>query len=195
MNCLPADCAGDAMTTMSPTAAPEFSRIIRLNELGDGRRERPIAADEAERIALARRFGLRRLNRLEATAHVVPDAGGCRVEGRLFADLVQACVATDEDVPAHVEVPLDVRFVRGLDDYGESEADEIELSEEDCDVLPLEDERIDLGETVAQTLFLNLDPYPRVPDADEKLRALGVLSEAEAGPFAALKNLKLGDKD
>ena len=187
MNCLPADCAGDAMTTMSPTAAPEFSRIIRLNELGDGRRERPIAADEAERIALARRFGLRRLNRLEATAHVVPDAGGCRVEGRLFADLVQACVATDEDVPAHVEVPLDVRFVR--------EADEIELSEEDCDVLPLEDERIDLGETVAQTLFLNLDPYPRVPDADEKLRALGVLSEAEAGPFAALKNLKLGDKD
>ncbi|MCW2380526.1 MULTISPECIES: YceD family protein [unclassified Sphingobium] len=180
------------MSEATSGAAPEFSRILRLNELGDGRRDRTVEADAAERAALARRFGLRSLDWLEAQAHVAPDAGGCRVTGRVRASLVQACVATDEDVPAELDVPMDVRFVRGLDENGESDAEEIELREEDCDILPLEDERIDLGETVAQTLFLNLDPYPRVPDADEKLRALGVLSEEDAGPFAALKGLKLG---
>jgi len=97
-------------------------------------------------------------------------------------------------VPAHLDVPFTVRFMRGLDtgDVAEAAEDEIELSDEDCDLLPLENERIDLGETVAQTLALNLDPYPRAPDADATLRKMGVLSEEDAGPFAALKGLKLG---
>jgi len=171
--------------------APEFSRIVRLNALGDGARERTIEATAEERAALARRFGLRAIDRLEARLHVVPDAAGAQVEGRIAADLVQACVATDEDVPAHLDLPFAVRFVRGLDDGAEPE-EEVELSDEDCDLLPLEDERIDLGETVAQTLVLNLDPYPRAPDADAALRAMGVLSEDETGPFAALKALKRG---
>lgn len=177
--------------TTSAAPEPEFSRIVRMHEMGDGRRERSISAEEAELAALSRRFGLRALNGLSADLHVIPEAGGCRVEGRLTADLVQACVATDEDVPARVEVPVAVRYVRGLDEDGEL-MDELELSEDDCDLLALENERVDLGETVAQTLALNLDPYPRVAGADEKLRALGVLTEEEAGPFAALKGLKLG---
>ena len=173
------------------TPAPEFSRIVRLNELGDGARERFLEATADERAALARRFGLRALDALEARLRVVPEAAGARVEGWLVADLVQACVATDEDVPARLDLPFAVRFVRGLEMPGASD-DEIELSEADCDLLPLKDERIDLGETVAQTLALNLDPYPRAPDADAVLRAMGVLREGEAGPFAALKGLSLG---
>jgi uncharacterized metal-binding protein YceD (DUF177 family) len=170
---------------------PEFSRMLRMNELGDGSRARTIEATPEERAALARRFGLRALDRVEARLTATPEAAGARVDGTLVADLVQACVATDEDVPAHIDVPFAVRFVRGLDE-GDGE-DEVELSDEDCDVLPLEDERIDLGETVAQTLALNLDPYPRAPDADARLRELGVLTEDEAGPMAAaLKGLKLG---
>jgi uncharacterized metal-binding protein YceD (DUF177 family) len=179
------------------TAAPEFSRPVRVNEFGDGTRERTVEATPEERVALARRFGLRALGRLEASVHIVSEAAGCRVTGTLTADLVQACVATDEDVPAHLAVPFDVRFVRGLDAEGAETADDgIELSDEDCDLLPLEDERIDLGETVAQTLALNLDPYPRAPDADRTLRELGVLSEEEAGPMAAaLRGLKLGKSE
>jgi len=169
----------------------EFSRIVRINELGDGARERLIEADADERAALARRFGLRGIDRLEARLHVVPEAGGALVRGQLVADLVQACVATEEDVPARIDLPFAVRYVRGLDDHAGAD-DEVELSEADCDVLPLEDERIDLGEAVAQTLALNLDPYPRAPDADAVLRDLGVLREDEAGPFAALRGLKTG---
>jgi uncharacterized metal-binding protein YceD (DUF177 family) len=173
-------------------APVEFSRLLRVNELGDGSREREIAATPEERIALARRFGLRALDRLDARLHVVPEAGGALLTGTLVADLVQACVATDEDVPAHLEAPFEVRFVRGLDADSEDET-EIDLNHEECDLLPLEDERIDLGETVAQSLALNLDPYPRAPDAEKTLRQLGVLSEDEAGPLAAaLRGLKLG---
>jgi uncharacterized metal-binding protein YceD (DUF177 family) len=179
---------------MTAPSSSEFSRPLRANEFGDGSREREVSANAEEREALARRFGLRALDRLEAQLHVIPEAAGCRVTGTLTADLVQACVATGEDVPAHLDVPFTVRFMRGLDtgDVAEAAEDEIELSDEDCDLLPLENERIDLGETVAQTLALNLDPYPRIPNADATLRKMGVLSEEDAGPFAALKGLKLG---
>lgn len=177
---------------MKTPPPPEFSRIVRASEFGDGTRERTLTATETERAALARRFGLRALTALEASLRIVPEAAGCRVTGTLTADLVQACVATEEDVPAHIAADVAVRFVRGLDAIDE---EELELSEADCDLLPLEDERIDLGETVAQTLALNLDPYPRAADADERLRAMGVLSEGEAGPFAALKGLKRGTGD
>jgi hypothetical protein len=60
--------------------------------------------------------------------------------------------------------------------------------------VPLEGERIDIGEAVAQSLALGLDPYPRVANAQARLKALGVLSEGEAGPFAALAALKKGGK-
>lgn len=174
---------------MTAPAPLEFSRPVRLNEVGDGTKERSISADPTERAALARRFGLVRLDRLEAILRITPEAQSWLVSGTLVADLVQACVATGEDVPAHIEAPFSVRFVR---DLGSPEAEEIELSDEECDLVAIEGERIDIGETVAQSLALNLDPYPRAANADERLREIGVLSEEDAGPFAALKALKLG---
>ncbi len=169
--------------------APEFSRPIPLNQIGDGTRERAIEASADERTALARRFGLLALDRLEARFHILPEANSWLATGTLYADLAQACVATGEPVPATIEAPFAVRFVR---DLASPESEEIELSDEDCDLVELESERIDMGETVAQSLALNLDPYPRAPDADARLRALGVLTEDDTGPFAALKGLKFG---
>ena len=48
---------------------------------------------------------------------------------------------------------------------------------------------IDVGEAVAETLLLNLDPYPRAPDAEEALKEAGVKSEEEVGPLGALSGL------
>lgn len=48
---------------------------------------------------------------------------------------------------------------------------------------------VDVGEAVAQTLALALDPYPRAPDADARLAAAGVTVAVEAGPFGALAGL------
>jgi uncharacterized metal-binding protein YceD (DUF177 family) len=169
---------------------PEFSRIVRLNEVGDGRRERHIVADDGERVALARRFGLITLDRLEATLTVAPDPLGWRVAGRFSASLEQPCVATGDPVAASLDQPFALIFVREGEASGEISDEEIELSDEDCDVIPLEGEKIDIGEAVAQSLSLALDPYPRVADADARLKALGVMSEEDAGPFAALAALR-----
>jgi hypothetical protein len=49
---------------------------------------------------------------------------------------------------------------------------------------------IDLGAAIADSLALVLDPYPRSPRAADALREAGVISEEEAGPFAALAALK-----
>ena len=49
---------------------------------------------------------------------------------------------------------------------------------------------IDLGTAIADTLALSLDPYPRSAAADAALKEAGVLTEAEASPFAVLAKLK-----
>jgi hypothetical protein len=53
--------------------------------------------------------------------------------------------------------------------------------------------RIEIGSATADTLALALNPFPRGPNADAALQAAGILSEEQAGPFAALAKLK-GDK-
>lgn len=172
---------------------PEFSRLFRLDELGGASRAVNIEATEAERAALAERFDLIGIGRLEVAAELVHDGDSVIATGRLQADVVQACVASGDPVSASIAEAFTLRFVRerAVDDPDE----EMELDEGDLDELHYEGSAIDLGEAAAQTLALALDPFPRSPDADEKLRAVGVLGEVDAGPFAALKALrdKLGD--
>jgi uncharacterized metal-binding protein YceD (DUF177 family) len=165
--------------------APEFSRPIRLDQIGPATQSLDLAADEAERLALARRFGLRAIDSLEAQYSLDADGDGWLAKGTLQAKVVQACVATGQDVPEAIDTPFAIRFLR----EAEPAAEEIELSEDECDVMTIEGDRIDMGEAVAQTLVLNLTPYPRAPDADEYLRKMGVKTEEEAGPLGALRAL------
>ena len=68
--------------------------------------------------------------------------------------------------------------------------EEIELGAHELDTLFHDGQAIDLGEAIADSLALGLDPYPRSPDAESALKEAGVISEEEAGPFAALAALK-----
>ncbi len=52
------------------------------------------------------------------------------------------------------------------------------------------DGRSSFGESIADTLAVSIDPYPRGPNAEAALQQAGVLSEDQAGPFAALAALK-----
>ncbi|TZG26072.1 YceD family protein [Sphingomonas montanisoli] len=167
---------------------PEFSRTYRIDTLGEGAREVAIEADEAERAKLAARFGLISVDRLAAKASIGTKNGVIVAEGTIDAVVVQACVASGTPMPATVREPFVLKFVAAT---GPGTADdEIELTEADCDVVEYEGSAIDLGEAVAETMVLALDPFPRSPDADEVLKAAGVLGEGETGPFAALKALK-----
>lgn len=168
-------------------SAPEFSHVVTLPDAAQGRSV-TIEADEAARAAIAKRLGLIALERFVVTAAVRSVAGGIAATGEIDARVVQSCAATDLPVPAKLHETFDLRFLRDAEPADTEE--EIEISDADLDILPLEGERIDLGEAAVQTLSLALDPFPRHPDADRVLAEKGVLSEEQAGPFAALAKLR-----
>jgi uncharacterized metal-binding protein YceD (DUF177 family) len=168
-----------------------FAHLLRLDQIRDGERL-DLVADEAERNAIARRLGLGALSCLEAHAALARSGEVIRARGRLVASLEQSCVVTNAPVPAHVDEPFDLVFMPEPTPVRPDE--EIELGRSDLDVVFHDGAAIDLGTAIADTLALSLDPYPRSAGADAALKEAGVLSEAEASPFAALAKLKL-DKE
>lgn len=170
------------------SAASEFSLILTLADAAQGRAV-TVEADPEARARIAKRLGLIAVDHFSLTAEIRPVAGGIGAKGAVRATVVQSCAATGLPVPATVDEPFDLRFLRDIDAPVDAE-EEIEISSEDCDLLPLEGDRIDLGEAAVQTLSLALDPFPRHPDADRILAEKGVLSEEAAGPFAALAKLR-----
>ena len=146
-----------------------------------------------ERGRIAERVGLRSLDRLEAHATLERKGEIVRARGRLKAALCQSCVVTDEPVDAHLDEPFDIYFLP--EPTPGSPDEEIELGESDCDTVFHDGSAIDLGSAIADTLALSVDPYPRSAGAEVALKEAGVLSEAEAGPFAALAKLKRTDSE
>ena len=165
----------------------DFCHSLSLDRIRDGDRIDMIA-DEPERASLAGRLGLLSLDRLEAHAVLARDGQAIRATGRLKASLDQACVATGEPVPAHIDEPFDLLFAP--EPKAERADEEIELGEADLDTIFHDGSAIDLGGAIADTLALALDPYPRSAGADAALKEAGVLTEEEASPFAALAALK-----
>lgn len=167
--------------------APEFSRLERIDTIGEGARNVSITANAAECAALAARFGLLSVDRLEATFRVQRDATGVVARGEVRAAVVQACSVTDDALPVTINEDLALRFVTEQEAAAE---EEIELDLDALDTMPYDGAAIDLGEAAAETMALALDPFPRGPSAAAALRAAGVLSEEEAKPAGALAGLK-----
>ncbi len=175
---------------MTPT--PEFSRLVRVRDIGGVVRDEALMARPTERAALAVRFGLLTLDWLTATLALHQGAAGIDVRGQLEAAGTQPCAVSGEPVPFALTEPVALQFSAAL-----LEAEELELSETDLDILPLDSDDIDLGEAVAQSLGLALDPYPRAPAelragaarfiiSEEEAAARAEAAKAAANPFSAL---------
>ena len=169
-------------------SAPEFSRTVRIDTLGAEPRTLEIEADEKERAALARRFDLVAIGRLSARAALIRTGVDVVADGRIEAAVTQSCVASGEPVEAQVDESFSLMF-RATPEPGRPD-EEVELSEGELDLVFYDGATIDLGDAVAETMALALDPYPRAPGAEEALKAAGVKSEEEAGPFGALAALR-----
>lgn len=165
---------------------PEFSRMVDARKLPAGQVE--VEANESERAALAKRFDLRSVDLLKAAVMLSPDDDAVLAEGRLVAAIVQGCAVSGEDMAVRIDEELALRFVPSAD--GETLPDEMELESDDCDEIPFMGERFDLGEAVAQSLALAIDPYATVADAEKAREEAGLLDESDTGPFAALKALR-----
>ncbi|MEM1132294.1 MAG: DUF177 domain-containing protein [Pseudomonadota bacterium] len=178
------------MTRLNGDPTPELSRLAFAAQLEQA--PASIVASEAEGAALAERFGLVRINTLSADCAYERQGDDVHVTGTLKADIVQSCVITLEDFASQIDQPFQIHFVAEQtlpdDDY---EA-EILVEQDDIDLMPMDNGRFDIGEAVAQTLALALDPYPRGPDADATLSQKGILREGKEkeSPFAALGALK-----
>lgn len=168
--------------------SPEFSRPVRIDTLGTAPRTVTIDAGSDERSALATRFGLIGIERLEAEAAVSRHGEAVRAAGTLTAAVTQACIATEEPVPATIEEPFAIEF--RPHPAGGRPDEEIELSESELDVVFYDGAAVDLGEAVAESLSLALNPFPRSPGAEAALREAGVMTEEEAKPAGALAGLK-----
>ena len=168
-------------------SAPEFSRPQRLDQIGAGDNQIAIAADAAERTALAKRFGLEAIDALESKFTLLKDVTGIVARGHLSAQVTQSCSVTGDPLPVKVEEDFAIRF---LPEPDAELPDEIELSEDECDTVFYTGTAIDLGEAAAETLLLALDPFPRGPGAAAALTAAGVISEEDAAPLGALAGLK-----
>jgi len=167
----------------------EFSHVIKLSEVGSHSRSIQLSADEVARTGLMARFDLAALDSLKAEISLAHDAEGVVATGRFTADLAQYCIASHVPVPAKMDEAIHIRFIPEPVVSGEVE---LELEADDCDTMFHDGQTIDLGEAVAQSLGLGLNPYPRSPEAEKMLKAAGVKSEDEvvlSGALAGLKDL------
>jgi uncharacterized metal-binding protein YceD (DUF177 family) len=165
-------------------STPEFSRMVDIHRLPSGPLK--LTATPAECAALARRFALVSLARLDAEVVFTSEGDKIDATGQMSAAWIQSCAVSGEDLPVTRDEPLTLRFVpeRPID------AEELELAEGELDEIPYAGEAFDIGEAIAQTLGLTIDPYAVGPEADRVRRKVGLLDEQSAGPFAALAALK-----
>ncbi|MFQ5348292.1 MAG: DUF177 domain-containing protein [Rhodothalassiaceae bacterium] len=168
-----------------------FHRRIRHADLATGPLTLRLAASAADRSGLAARFGLVAIARLDAEMTVTAAGDDILVSGSLHAEVTQSCVRSLEPVTSEIVDSYRVRYVPA----GRLAEREVEIdpeAEEDLDIL--EAEGVDLGELVAQSLSLALDPYPHRPSGacvDVTLwDEVGEAGERATGPFAVLKNLR-----
>jgi uncharacterized metal-binding protein YceD (DUF177 family) len=147
-----------------------------------------IEASPEERAALAARFGLGAVESLRAEISLEQKPRAIRASGRLKAAIMQPCAVSGEDFPVTIDEPIDLRFIEeNHRPIAEDAEIELELESDDCDEIDYAGDMFDLGEAVAQTLGLAIDPYAEGPGADAARKAAGIVQEGEQeGPLAAL---------
>ena len=159
----------------------ELPRIVDARQLPPAPLEIKASPDEC--AALAKRFDLVRVKHLSARITLTRDGPSVRAAGQLNADIVQSCAVSAEDLPMRIHEPIALHFVPAH----AAQAEEIELDAEMLDQIEMDGHQFDLGEAVAQTLGLAIDPYLEGPGAEEARRKLA--EQEPSGPFAALKDL------
>jgi hypothetical protein len=158
----------------------EFSRPLQVDRVPTlGCHER-IAADEKECAALANRLGLPKIHSLGGLLKVVPwRGGGLKITGTLNAKVDQVSVISLETFTSVLEFAVERYFL--------SPRAGNPAAEEDVDII--ENGSVDLGEILAETMALELDPYPR--EAGEVFNDIEEQPEpAKVSPFTALSKLR-----
>ena len=170
-----------------------LTHSIPVTAISPKGRDIAISASASECLDIAAECGLERVGRLEATFHISKGAGPLlAVQGHISADIVQTCGVSLESVPAVVEAEIALTYT--LDAIKSRVEVDVDLIDEDPPE-PVLDGQIDVGALAIEHLVLNLNPYPRAPEAAfdaQKWHETENSSDesASVNPFAALSKLK-----
>lgn len=175
---------------------PNLSLILRASTLEKKPKKFSLVANEADKAALIERFDLVSLDQLSADLEVRNNGAnkGVLIEGSLKAKFAQRCVASLAEIPETMDTAFDLLLV---DPEMALRMDEEEsyLDPDAPDYDALEGDDIDVGEIVAQTFSISMNPYPRAQGS--ALTAPSnpnvTINEAELekpNPFAGLSKLK-----
>lgn len=167
----------------------EFSREFKVRPLPGGPVE--LSATEAERAELTERLGIERIDSLTANIRLEDRGSFIAAKGIMEAAIVQKCAVSLETFPVLLREKLELRFVPPRK-YPDEPDMELELSADDLDEIEFDGDSFDLGEAVAQTLGLAIDPYVTGPNADAVRQEAGLLDKPESGAFAGLGELLKG---
>ena len=199
----------------------EFSYVVEIDRIPSAGGHYEINASSEALARVTARLGVNQVKALTARFEVKVGAGGiAHVQGKVHAELVQACVVSLAPVPAVIDEDADVSFIsaeraeknkakkaktRSKSKDQDEEEEIIALDAEDPPEIA-EQGRIDLGELAVAQVALVLDPYPRAPGVSFAAAQLpassggkaskagdaptGALPETHDGPFAALAKLK-----
>ncbi len=167
----------------------ELVRMIKVRQLpGEAV---VVEANEAELTALAVRFDLPKVDELRAELSLEKDGTAVLANGPMHARFVQTCAVSGEEFPVEVSEHLALKFVDAETTRAalasDSEELEIELDADDLDEIEYSGDAFDLGEAVAQSLGLAIDPYAEGPNADAARKDAGITQEGEQnGPLAEM---------
>ncbi len=138
-------------------------------------------ASDKELKSLASRFKFLDVLSLSAELTICKSARDCwDVAGQMRGIVVQACSSSGVPVRETVDFLIEERYVRSV---GNQEVVEVHMGMAE----PLENEAINIGELLAQSLAIAVTPWPRAPEAPETYTSGEELLEH---PFAGLAALK-----
>ncbi len=188
------------MTQSDMAQELKFSRLTDVDSLVDGNTKFSVEADEGERKALAKRFGLVDLSLFEIdyTVSQRRKKPVIRVTGTFRAKVGQQCVVTMVSLVNDIEAKFEVYFSRE-DDRKFGNSGDVDWDPELADPPePVINGNIDVGVVVAELLALEIDPFPRCENAslsEVYAPEYGIVKDEDGqesanNPFATLKGLK-----
>ncbi|MDB5474693.1 MAG: hypothetical protein JWP49_204 [Phenylobacterium sp.] len=161
---------------------------LQLHELARGPVKVRLEPDAAERGKLAGDLGLESLPSLVAELTVRPWHDGAEITGRFQAVVEQLCSVTLEPFEQTLSGEIARQAAPKGSPYAPAEDPEGGEKNPEAPDPPdvLESEAVDLAAIVAEHLALEIDPFPRKPDAAFEFAS----PPEEESPFAMLKKLK-----
>ena len=159
-----------------------LSSIVNVDRIQPGSQNYfKFVASEKELKTLATRFKFLDVLSVSAELNIRKSARDCwDVVGHLRGVVVQACRSTGVPLRETLDFLIEERYVRSV---GNQEEVEVHMGMAE----PLENEAINIGELLAQSLAIAVTPWPRAPGAPETFTSG---EELPNHPFAGLAALK-----